>query len=107
VLLGVARLNFDLARRFYGLSAGAARDGVLAQQLNQFAAMPFDSLKAKAGTITVNKPPLPYTRKITVDSLSPKLRRVTIVVTPLNPVFKADTLVLQRTKPGNNPFNKP
>jgi len=107
VLMGVARLNFVLAQRFYGLSGGAARDGILAQQVNQFAALPFDSLKAKAGTITVNKPPLPYTRKITVDSLSPKLRRVTIIVTPLNTVFKADTLVLQRTKPGNNPFNKP
>ena len=107
VLMGVARLNFVLAQRFYSLSGGAARDGILAQQVNQFAAMPFDSLKAKAGTITVNKPPLPYTRKITVDSLSPRLRRVTIVVTPLNTVFKADTLVLQRTKPGNNPFNKP
>jgi len=107
VLAGVAQLNFALARRFYGLSAGAARDGVLAQQVNQFAALPFDSLKAKAGTITVNKPPLPYSRKVTVDSLSPKLRRVTIVVTPLNPVIRPDTVILQRSKPGNNPFNKP
>jgi prepilin-type N-terminal cleavage/methylation domain-containing protein len=106
VLMGVARLNFTLAQRFYALSGGGARDAVLAQEVNQFAALPFDSLKAKAGTITVNKPPLPYTRKITVDSLSPKLKRVTIIVTPLNPVFKPDTLVLQRTKPGNNPFNK-
>ena len=106
VLMGVGRLNFTLAQRFYTLSGGGARDAVLAQQVNQFAALPFDSLKAKAGTITVNKPPLPYTRKITVDSLSPKLKRVTIIVTPLNPVFKPDTLVLQRTKPGNNPFNK-
>lgn len=106
VLIGVGRLNFVLAQRFYTLSEGGARDAVLTQQVNEFAALPFDSLKAKAGTITVTKPPLPYTRKITVDSLSPKLRRVTIVVTPLDPAFRPDTLVLQRTKPGNNPFNK-
>jgi prepilin-type N-terminal cleavage/methylation domain-containing protein len=105
-LMGVARLNLDLARRFYALSGGAARDAVVTQQVNQFAAMPYDSLKGKAGTITVNKPPLPYTRKITVDSLSPKLRRVTIVVTPLNTVFKPDTVIIERTKPGNNPFKK-
>jgi prepilin-type N-terminal cleavage/methylation domain-containing protein len=105
-LMGVARFNVDLARRFYALSGGAARGGVVTQQLNQFAAMPYDSLKGKAGTITVNKPPLPYTRKITVDSLSPKLRRVTIVVTPLNTVFKPDTVIIERTKPGNNPFKK-
>jgi len=107
VLLGVAQLNFVLARRFYKLSGGAARGGILAQQLNLFTAMPFDSLKGKAGTVTVNKPPLPYTRKVTVDSLSPKLKRVTIVVTPTNTAFTPDTLVIQRTKPGNNPFNKP
>ena len=107
VLLGVARLTFVMARRFYSLSGGAARDGVVAQQMNQFTAMAFDSLKSRAGTITVNKPPLPYTRVVTVDSLSPKLRRVTIVITPLNTVFRPDTLVIQRTKPAGNPFNKP
>jgi len=106
VLVGMAKLDFDLARRFYSLSGGAARDAVVAQQVNQFVAMPYDSLKGKAGTITVNKPPLPYTRKITVDSLSPKLRRVTIVVTPLNTLFRPDTAIIERTKPGNNPFNK-
>jgi prepilin-type N-terminal cleavage/methylation domain-containing protein len=107
VLVSVAQLNFALARRFYALSGGAARDGIVAQQVNQFTAMPFDSLKGKAGTITVNKPPVPYTRSITVDSLSPKLRRVTIVITPLNTVFRPDTLVLQRSKPSNNPFKTP
>ncbi|OLB17729.1 MAG: hypothetical protein AUH12_03870 [Gemmatimonadetes bacterium 13_2_20CM_69_8] len=107
VLVSVAQLNVALARRFYALSGGAARSAVVAQQVNQFTAMPFDSLKSKSGTITVNQPPLPYTRKVTVDSLSPKLRRVTIVITPLNSVFAPDTLVLQRSKPGNNPFKTP
>ena len=107
VLVSVAQLNVALARRFYALSGGAARSAVVAQQVNQFTAMPFDSLKSKAGTITVNKPPLPYTRKVTVDSLSPKLRRVTIVITPLDSVFAPDTRVLQRSKPGNNPFKTP
>lgn len=106
-LLGVARLTFVMARRFYALSGGAARDAVVAQQINQFTALPFDSLKGKAGTVTVNKPPLPYTRVVTVDSLSPKLRRVTVVITPLNTMFRPDTMVLQRTKPAGNPFNKP
>ena len=107
VLVSVAQLNFALARRFYAVSGGAARDAVVAQQVNLFTAMPFDSLKSRAGTITVTKPPLPYTRRVMVDSLSPRLRRVTVVVTPLNTLFRPDTVVLQRTKPGNNPFNKP
>lgn len=106
-LMGIAKANFVIARRFYALSAGAARDGVLAQQMNQFTSLPFDSLAHSAGTTTVSKPPLPYTRKIIVDSLSPKLKRVTIVITPLNPAVRPDTLVLQRSKPGKNPFNTP
>ena len=32
VLMSVARLNFTLARRFYALSGGSARDAVLAQR---------------------------------------------------------------------------
>jgi prepilin-type N-terminal cleavage/methylation domain-containing protein len=106
-LVGLAKVDFTIARRFYTLSAGGARDGIVSQTLNQFAALQFDSLKGKAGTITVNKPPMPYTRTITVDSLSPKMRRVTIVITPINTLFKPDTMVLQRSKPGNNPFNLP
>jgi prepilin-type N-terminal cleavage/methylation domain-containing protein len=105
-LVGVAQVTFIMARRAYANSGGQARGAILSQQVNQFAALPFDSLKGKAGTITVNKPPMPYTRKITVDSLSPTLLRVTIIVTPTNIVFKPDTLVLQRSKARKNAFGK-
>jgi prepilin-type N-terminal cleavage/methylation domain-containing protein len=106
-LVGVAQVTFIMARRAYANSGGQARGAILSQQVNQFAALPFDSLKGKAGTVTVNKPPMPYTRKITVDSLSPTLVRVTIIVTPTNIVFKPDTLVLQRSKARKNAFGKP
>ncbi len=104
LLVGVARLNFVLAQRFYKLSQTPARAGIIAQLVNQFTATPFDSLKSKVGTVTVNKPPLPYSRTVIVDSLSPNWQRVRIIVTPLNSVFKADTVTLQRTKPPTNPF---
>jgi len=103
-LIGLAKVNFVLARRFYTLSGGADRDAVVAQQMNQFAALPFDSLAGQAGTTTVNKPPMPYTRTVKVDSLSPKLERVTIIITPANPLFQPDTTVLERSKPSKNPF---
>jgi prepilin-type N-terminal cleavage/methylation domain-containing protein len=105
-LVGVAQVTFIMARRAYANSGGQARGAILSQQVNQFAALPFDSLKGKAGTVTVNKPPMPYTRKITVDSLSPTLLRVTIIVTPTNIIFKPDTLVLQRSKARKNAFGK-
>jgi prepilin-type N-terminal cleavage/methylation domain-containing protein len=104
LLVGVARLNFVLAQRFYKLSQSPARDGIIAQNLNQFAATPFDSLAAKAGTMTFNRPPLPYTRTVLVDSLSPTWRRVRIIITPISTAFKADTETLMRSKPAPNPF---
>lgn len=106
-LVGVAQVTFVMARRAYTISGGQARDGILAQQVSQFAALPFDSLEGKAGSITVNKPPMPYTRTVTVDSLSPTLVRVTIVVTPTSSLFKPDTLVLQRSKALRNAFGGP
>jgi prepilin-type N-terminal cleavage/methylation domain-containing protein len=105
-LVGVGQVTFVMARRAYANSGGQARGAILSQQVNQFAALPFDSLKGKAGTVTVSNAPMPYTRRVTVDSLSPTLVRVTIIVTPTNTVFKSDTLVLQRSKARKNPFGK-
>lgn len=103
-LVGVAQVTFVMARRAYANSGGQARGAILSQQVNQFAALPFDSLKGRAGTDTVHNLSMPYIRTVTVDSLSPTLVRVTIIVTPTNTVFKADTLTLQRSKARPNPF---
>lgn len=107
ILVGVAQMSFVMARRSYGMSGVRTRNAVIAQQVEQFTALPFDSLKGRAGTIVVNKPPLPYQRTVMVDSLSPKWRRVTVVVKPLNPAVRPDTAVIERAKTTGNPFNKP
>lgn len=106
-LVGVAQVTFVMARRAYSVSGGQARDGIIAQQVSQFAALPFDSLKGKAGSLIVNKPPMPYTRTVTVDSLSPTLVRVTIVVTPTSSLYKPDTVVLQRSRALPSAFGGP
>ena len=103
-LIGVAQVTFVMARRAYANGGGQARGAILSLQVNQFAAMPFDSLKSKAGTDTVYGQSMPYIRTVTVDSLSSTLVRVTIIVTPMNAVFKPDTLILQRSKARPNPF---
>lgn len=106
VLLGVARLNVVLARQFHALTGVAARDGIAAQQINQFAVLNFDSLPGKAGTTVVTTPPMPYTRVVTVANAGPKLRVITIIITPTNTMLRPDTLTIERSKPGGNPFNK-
>jgi prepilin-type N-terminal cleavage/methylation domain-containing protein len=107
LLGGIARADFLISRRSYALSGGGGRDGAMLQLVNRFAALPFDSLSAKAGTTTVSTAPVPYTQKISVASPSAQRMLVTIIVTPTNTLFSADTVVLQRTLPGENPFNSP
>ena len=114
LLVGVAKLNFDLARGAYPVSGGASRNGVMEQQINQFFAMSYDSIAAYNGrTDTVaapqhmtNTPPgMGYTRTVNVTTVSGRQLNVTIIITPSNSVFKPDTVKFERTRPLSNPFN--
>ncbi len=104
---GIARADFVISRRSYALSGGGARDGAMLQIVNKFAALPFDSLSAKAGTTTVSTAPVPYTLNVQVTTLSAQQMLVTIIVTPTNTLFAGDTVVLRRTQPAENPFDSP
>ncbi len=116
LLVGVARLNFDLARGAFPVAGGASRNGIVEQQVNQFLAMSFDSVAAHAGTDTIAAQPMSrtqsttsygmsYRRQVTVNAVSGSQLNVTIVVTPANSAFKADTVTFERTRPASNPFN--
>ncbi|HKV70134.1 MAG TPA: prepilin-type N-terminal cleavage/methylation domain-containing protein [Gemmatimonadales bacterium] len=103
-LVGLAKANYVILHRLNVMSGGAARDAVLMQLENQFTAMPFDSLKKKAGTISVTSPPFSYTRTITVDTTVTNRRKVTITITPTNTMFKSGTITLTRSKPAASPI---
>jgi hypothetical protein len=116
LLVGVARLNFDLARGAFPITGGASRNGIVEQQVNQFLAMSFDSVAAHAGTDSIAAQPMSrtssmtsygmsYTRKVTVTAVAGRQLNVTIIVTPSNSAFKADTVTFERTRPASNPFN--
>jgi hypothetical protein len=113
LLVGVAKLNFDLARGVYPVSAGAARSGVTAQAINQFFAMSYDSIAAYNGrTDSVSATPqgmagaaISYTRQVSVTTVSGTQLNVTIIITPSNSAFKPDTVTFERTKPPANPLS--
>jgi hypothetical protein len=114
LLVGVAKLNFDLARRTYPVTAGAARNAIMEQQVNQFFAMPFDSVAAYNGkTQTVQAgyamtnvlASMGYTRTVGVTKVSGNQLNVTIVITPANSAFNPDTIKFERTRPQGNPFS--
>jgi prepilin-type N-terminal cleavage/methylation domain-containing protein len=105
-MLGLAKANYSIARRFYKLSAGAPRDAEIMAQVNEFNALPFDSLSGRAGTTTFSSLPWSYTRRVTVTAKTTSLDSVMIVFTSLNTNFPSDTEVLMRSKAGSTPLQK-
>jgi hypothetical protein len=84
------------------------RNAVLQQQSSRLATLAFDSLPGAAACATVANVPIPHTRCVTVSNTSSKLRRVTMVITPTNTLYRPDTVVLDRANLTSfNPFNIP
>jgi hypothetical protein len=78
----------------------------MATQAARFDAIPFDQLAVGTTCTAVTTLPLPHTLCVTVTTVTPKRRRVSIVVTPTgSPV---DSVVFERSISGNgNPLNTP
>ena len=101
---GIMALGTLMARG--AKSAGAASavshlTTVLGAEAARFDAIPFTSLVAGTSCDTVAAPPLPLIRCGTVTNINPKLRRVSVVVTPTdNPMLQADSVVFERSISG-------
>jgi prepilin-type N-terminal cleavage/methylation domain-containing protein len=106
ILVGIAQMTLVLSRRTRGVSAAAARSAIITEQINRFAAIPWAELPAPGSTVstTVSSSPLPHTRTVIVEGVSSMLRRVTIIITPLNTAYRPDTIVLRRMRPAAGPL---
>ncbi len=100
VLIALAGLMFDVSlgtRRSAALSYRSA-----AAQMAQawIAALPWDSLSTAVGCTSGTAGQLAYSRCVTVEDLSSKRKRVTIVITPTGALTAPpDTIVVDRAKP--------
>ena len=88
-------------------SAGAAaalsyQTTVMGAEAARYDAVPFTLLAAGTTCDTVAAPPLPRIRCATITSINPKLRRVSVVVTPTdNPLLQPDSVVFERSISGD------
>jgi len=88
-------------------SAGAAaalsyQTTVMGAEAARYDAIPFTLLTAGTTCDTVAAPPLPRIRCGTITSINPKLRRVSVVVTPTdNPLLQPDSVVFERSISGD------
>lgn len=99
-LLGVAGMTVAASRRATVLSVQSARDGIVLQELNRLAALPYDSIASRAGCTTVASTTLPYNRCITVTDITggSGYKRVQLIVSPTTAYARADTVYLNRAK---------
>lgn len=102
VLLAVSHtaLTERFAQRQRSVSLGAYRAAELSELSGKFIAMPFDSLPARTGCVTVAataKLPFGYTRCVSVTDVGSTQRRVLITLTPAT-LSRVDTMVIRRAK---------
>lgn len=93
-----AAVTLRYATRAKEVKTGAARSAALQEYLVRLAAVPFDSLSARAGCQTVTTGDLPNTRCISISTVSSTQVRVRLILTPTSSAYKPDTVTMTRTK---------
>jgi prepilin-type N-terminal cleavage/methylation domain-containing protein len=94
----LASLALSVSKSSIKVTGTAYRNGVMMQEVNRLETLPYDSLHIGDTSIPVSTGPYLHTRVITVSEPSLNLKTIRIVLTPLNPNFKADTVNFTRTK---------
>ena len=99
-LLGAAGMTVSAARRASGLATQSSRDGIILQELNKIASMPYDSLSARVGCSTATSTALSYTRCIAVTDITDGIgyKRVRLIVSPSTSWARPDTVYLNRAR---------
>lgn len=107
----VVAVTGPLLLRIAGMSTTVTRSqertAAAVGQATRIAALPFDGLAGAAGCTTFASAAFPHRRCITVTDTLPQLRKVTIIITPLDSTTTTpDSIVLYRVNLARaNPFN--
>lgn len=99
VLSSLAAMMFAVSRRAITSTGFAYRNAVLMREVNRLEALPYDSLAVGSASVTVPEMPYPHTRVVSITSPSLSVKKVTLVITPVNSLYKPDTVSFTRTLP--------
>ena len=99
-LLGAAGMTVSAARRATGLATQSTRDGIILQELNKLASLPYDSLSPRVGCSSATGTSLTYTRCIAVTDITDGAgyKRVRLIVSPTTGWARPDTVYLNRAR---------
>jgi Tfp pilus assembly protein PilV len=99
VLTSLAGLTFTASRQTVAAAGSSYRLGVIQQETNRVAAIPFTDLPGLVGCSTVSTGTFPHTRCTTITTISATRSQVQVIVTPAQPGVRPDTLTIERTNP--------
>jgi Tfp pilus assembly protein PilV len=101
ILTPLAAMVFKMTARNHRTVGNTYRNGVVMHQVNYLEAIPYDSLDIGTYTDSVTAKPYPHSVKVTVEQYYQKwqlkAKRVTLVITPKNAIYKPDTMTFTRS----------
>jgi len=101
VLTPLAAMVFKITSRSHGIVGSSHRNAVLLDEVNYLESLPYDSLPVGTTTTSVTAKPYPHTRTVAITELWQSsqggMKKVKIVITPTNALYRPDTAVFKRT----------
>jgi prepilin-type N-terminal cleavage/methylation domain-containing protein len=91
----LAGLVYSVSRSGIRTTGDAYRNGVVMHEVNRLEGIPFAAVTSSSETVGTGN--YPHTREITVVDLASNIKKVTLVVRPVNPLYKPDTVIFLRT----------
>jgi prepilin-type N-terminal cleavage/methylation domain-containing protein len=100
VLLALSGIMWQMGRHTRVSGLVGSRSAALESSASLAQSVRWDSLPALPGCATDSSGALVFTRCFEVQTLGPSLRQIRVIVTPtVATVMKAETLMVQRTRP--------
>ena len=100
VLIALGGLMFQAARHTRLSAAVAYRSAAGNSAAGWVQGLPWDSLSGAVGCTSDSVGPMAYDRCVTVQTISGKLKRVTVTITPTGALLAApDTVTISRVRP--------
>jgi Tfp pilus assembly protein PilV len=101
IMTPLAAMVYKITARSHRSIGNTYLNAVLMDQINYLEAVPYDNLTVGTTTSTITAKPYPHTETvIVVEYLSKwqlKAKKVTFIVIPTNPLYKADTTIFMRS----------
>jgi prepilin-type N-terminal cleavage/methylation domain-containing protein len=97
VVSSLATMMHSVSQSSIKVTGAAYRNGVLMHEVNRLIALPYDSLAVGSQSYASTNTAYPHTRVVTIAEPTERLKTVSVVVTPSNPLYKPDTLRFTRT----------